>query len=125
MLKIFRGMKADPSGLPLCGDTARSLGVRVPIDIATDADGLVHPGTGGMSTAPDDPLLLPPHRRPRSLLGTGPDPVFGLPVGDIGQALQTRQDTPRHAFVEPADSMELPFYVHALQATRPRWKKVA
>src|SRR5262245_5119252 len=50
---------------PKIGPTARALGVRVPRDIPV-ADGLVSPGTGGMSVAPSW-RELPPWRIPRRL----------------------------------------------------------
>lgn len=125
MLMLYRGMKPAPDGLPECGTTGRSLGVRVPEDIAPDASGRVHPGTGGMSCAPDDPMLLRPHRRPRALRGTGPDAVFAISVADLGVDLTARQDSPTHALVEPCAATVLPAYVAVLHATRPRWIKIA
>ena len=125
MLTLYRGMKESTDGKPECGSTGRTLGVRVPGDIKPDAEGRVHPGEGGMSCAPDEPMRLLPHRRPRALLGTSPDSVFALPVPELGEPLSARQDSPTHVVVEPAASTELPFYIAALHATRPRWTKIA
>ena len=125
MLTLYRGMKASADGHPECGDTGRSLGVRVPEDIAPDSDGRVHPKAGGMSCAPDDPMLLRPHRRPRALYGTGPDAVFAIPVGDLGAALAARRDSPTHALVEPTTTTELATFVSTLHASRPRCTRIA
>ena len=70
-------------------------------------------------------MRLRPHRRPRALLGTGPDAVFALAVADLGPTLSARQDSPTHALVEPTSTTELPFYIASLHATRPYWTKIA
>ena len=125
MLTLYRGMKAAADRMPECGTSGRTLGVRVPEDIAPDANGRVHPGSGGMSCAPDDPMLLRPHRRPRSLLGTGPDAVFAISVADLGEALAARKDSVTHALVEPVATTELHSFITALYATRTRWIHIA
>ncbi len=125
MLTLYRGMREGSDGKPECGLTGRTLGVRVPEDIEPDAGGHVQPGTGGMSVAPDDPMRLRPHRRPRALLGTSPDAVFALAVTELGATLTPRQDGPTHALVEPASTTQLPFYIASLHATRPNWTKIA
>ncbi len=122
---LFRAMKPDASGFPSCGPTARTLGVRVPNDIAPDENGCVHPGTGGMSVAPDDPLRLPPHRRPPILGGGyGKDPVWKLLDARLGENLRFRPD-PRepddHGFVEPWAAIQVDQYQLALCATAPNW----
>lgn len=75
---LYRSMRAADIGLmPAVGPTGRTLGARVPLDIPVDADGMVSPGTGGMSVAPFSPANLPSHRRPSSLPGgTSKDPVW-------------------------------------------------
>lgn len=122
MITLYRGMRVDPDGRPTCGTSARTLGVRVPDDVTPDAEGHVHPGRGGMSVAPDDPMMLSPHRRPRALLGTGTDPVFALLVARLPPALAARQDTVRHALVEPAFPTPLDTFVDHLHATRIDWR---
>lgn len=81
---LFRAMKQDSAGQPVCADTARGLGARVPpadpADIVPDRGGDVHPETGGMSVTPGDPMGLPVHRRPPELQGWGKDPVFEIRV---------------------------------------------
>ena len=102
-------MTPNGDGLPRVGPSARTLGVRVPADIAPDADGYVNPGTGGMSVAPESVLNLPNHRRPRAMgqgsSGPNTDHVFYIEPGPLeGKGLVTRPDplAPSvHAFVEP------------------------
>jgi len=122
---IFRAMKATPSNTPLCEDSARGLGVRVPTDIRPDHQGNVHPASGGMSVSPDDPHHLPVSLRPASLKGYGKNPVFWLLTRGLGERLQFRRDPMKpdyHGYVEPACSMQLGAYRAALCETAPRWR---
>ena len=118
-----------------------SLGVRVPTDIVPDADGMVHPMTGGMSVTPsrNDLGRLPPHMIPRRLSETLPG-VFGHARGPnrlavyamgngpfraepIAAGLDLRLD-PRqagHGYVEPDRVTALANYRAALGATREFW----
>lgn len=121
---LFRSMRPESDGLPRCGPSARTLGVRVPRDVEPDDGGLVHPGTGGLSVAPDNPHHLPPHRRPRSLNGTGIDPVFELAAPRLPSSLAVRRDSPTHALIEPAHAMDLDAYQRALCDTRSLWSPV-
>ncbi len=123
---MFRGMEPAPDGLPLVGRATRRLGVRVPEDIAPDAAEDVHPGTGGMSVAPDSMWNLPHHRRPRGMQrgSTGPvrDRVYAIALAALKQQpLDIRPSSPRHATVEPSRPMPLATYEDALTATRPSW----
>jgi len=77
----------DDGGKPAIGPTARTLGAR-PGDIEVDAEGMVHPGTGGMSVSPGSPRNLPVHRRPAVLDGTGRDPVWKLNPSDLPSGLR-------------------------------------
>ena len=117
----------------MLGPTARTLGARpgpVPgpgVDIPV-RDGLVQPGTGGLSVAPDDPMNLPRMRRPREFGGTGKDPVWGMNTNDLGSDLVYRPDPAdpsRHWFVEPVREMSYDEYQQALEATRAHWQAVA
>lgn len=121
-MQIYRGMRAGPDGLPTCGASARSLGVRVPKDIRPDPSGMVAPRTGGMSVAPHDPRKLPPHRRPPTLEGTGEDPVFEVDPTALGGRLSFRQDSPSHGLVEPAEIMPVDHLQGALCDTRRSWR---
>ena len=125
--ELFRSMKEE-AALPLIGDTARTLGVRPGAppdgDILIGLDGMVRPNSGGMSVAPRTPFNLPAIRRPRLLLGTGKDPVWGIHREVLGPELLVDQDTPTHATVQPARAMSIINYRRALAETRERWLKV-
>ena len=128
----YRAMMPDPDGLPRIGRSARMLGVRMPEDIAPDKDGMVRPGIGGMSVAPDSVWSIPNHRRPRGMQrgSTGPatDLIFAvIHVSLASTNLAVRLDPNRpqlHAFVEPAIQMEFSTYEANLAETRGDWKKV-
>jgi len=108
------------------------LGVRVPEDVSPDAAGVVMPGTGGMSVAPDSMWNLPNHRRPRGMErgSTGPvaDHVFSITEGSLGDNGLTARPDPDapgvHALVEPRTPMLLVGYEGALTATRASWQGV-
>ncbi len=121
---MYRGMTED-GAFPKVGDSARTLGVRLGVDITPGPGGFVMPGTGGMSVAPKTPMNLPPFRRPRVLLGTSKDPVWGICTGLLGPDLLFRQDSPTHGMIEPAFPMPVSRYQSALSETRGRWIKVA
>jgi RHS repeat-associated protein len=120
---LYRSMTEEGGG-PKLGDTARTLGVRLGIDIAPGPNGFVMPGTGGMSVAPITPLNLPVHRRPRMLGGTGKDPVWGIHTSLLGPKLIFRQDSSSHGLIEPAIPMSFSEYRNALAETRYGWIKV-
>jgi hypothetical protein len=61
MAVLFRSMRDDGEGRPLCGPTARTLGVRPAGDIVIRDDGTVEPCRGGMSVAIDRTEHLPAH----------------------------------------------------------------
>jgi hypothetical protein len=123
--RLFRAMKPAPDQRPLCGSLANELGVRPKVDIAPDAAGQVHPETGGLSTTPDNPNLLPPHVRPVSLGGRGKLPVFVVDVGQLGPLLAPRRDPKnpvKHAFIEPGRGMALSDLQELLCRTRVAWE---
>lgn len=125
---MFRGMQPDADGLPRVGSDSRRLGVRVPHDMRPDAAGSVHPGTGGMSVAPDSMWNVPNHRRPRGMLrgSTGPaaDRIYAIDSPDVrSHSLDVRQTSPLHALIEPSVQMALAAYEAALVSTRPFWRQ--
>lgn len=123
---LYRAMIEDRDRLPLVVGTARGLGVR-PGEILPDDDGNVEPETGGASVALSTPENLPVHRRPRELGGTGPDPVWEIAEGDLGEALMCREDPEMpgvHAFIEPVRPMPLEEYELALAETRDEWRRI-
>src|SRR5579885_2931884 len=125
---IYRAMTVDADGKPQVGPSARTLGARVPPDpkpdITPDSNGVVRPGTGGMSVGPAW-RRLPLHRIPRRLrhlvphahgkdedacwrMGDGP---FADGVVAVGLAL--RVDSARHALVQPDREMLAQVYQDA------------
>jgi len=124
---LYRAMKQDSDGRPLCGTRANELGMRPGVDIEADAEEKVHPRTGGLSTTPDDPNLLPPHVRPASLGGKGKLPVFVLDVAALDERLASRRDPKhprRHSFIEPAETMALTVLQALLCTGRRNWEVV-
>ncbi|MBI1835616.1 MAG: hypothetical protein HYR92_07720, partial [Burkholderiales bacterium] len=123
---LFRSMKTGEGGTPEVGSSARQLGVREGVDITPDAQGIVRPGTGGMSVTPDDPMGLPLHRRPGSLGGTGKDHVYCIGTECLPDGLQYRPDPKNpsgHGFIEPSRPMSFQEYQRLIQETLDRWRK--
>jgi hypothetical protein len=130
-MRVLRGMRAAPDGLPMIGPTARTLGARpgsppegdIPI-----VGGIVNPGTGGMSVSPSPSSNLPPHRRPPEYGGKGRDPLWECDTDDLdGAKLSYRSDPelPRtHGFIEPVRRMRFEEYQEALGATRSLWRRL-
>jgi hypothetical protein len=123
---LFRSMKEAHDGLPEVGGSARLLGVRrgnhaTPEVLAVNPTDVVGPGMGGMSVAPADPMHLDRHRRPRSLGGTGREPVWCIESGKLNIALLFRQTSSRHGLIEPSSTMTLAEFEDALAATRMLW----
>ena len=119
-------MKEDGDGMPLCGPSARMLGVRHKGDLPIGADGVVRPRTGGMSVALEDPMNLARHRRPARFKGRGRDPVWQIEDGDLPDSLVLRADPENpdgHGFVEPMRPMRLRDYQEALTTTRGTWSR--
>jgi hypothetical protein len=118
----YRSMHTDPDRLAKIGESARELGVRPDRDLPVDSRGFVAPMTGAMSITADDPMNLPPHRRPARYDGTGRDPVFEIHGDSFGGSLLLRQDgRPSHDLVEPHAFCLFEDYQVALHATRPFW----
>jgi hypothetical protein len=101
------------------------LGIRLGRDVVTDVNDNVHPETGGLSVAPDDPVRISRRLRPRSFGGEGTDPAWALDAALLPAPLTYRVDSPeRHGLIEPARIMKLAEYEAALAATRPLWMRV-
>jgi hypothetical protein len=126
MSELFRAMRRDVDGKPLCGASRRHLGVLVPGDIASNANGLVQPLSGGLSVSPDTIANLPQHRRPPAHGGTGKDPVFVIDSRLVPEPLSYRPDPghSEHGFIEPAAVMPLEQYQSRLCKTRTLWSRV-
>ena len=116
-------MTPAADGLPTCGASRRVLGVLIPGDVKSDQAGLVQPGTGGMSVAPDRIRNLPQHRRPTVHGGTGKDPVFVLRSDLLGNGLRYRADAgqARHGLIEPTRPTRVSNLQSMLCMTRSEW----
>jgi hypothetical protein len=109
---------------PAVEQTARGLGVRAEgqyRDVSPDPTGLIHPGKGGLSVAPDDPLNLDQHRRPEEWGGTGKDPVWQIIHDVLPDNLAYRRDSRDHGLVEPATPTLLEDFRAHLAATSAIW----
>jgi hypothetical protein len=118
----YRAMREDPAGGPITGPTARTLGVRVGIDIPV-VGGKVLPNSGGMSVAPDRPENLHPLRRPPAYGGRGKDPIWWIRADQVGGPLQYRPDSPTHGLIEPAFAMTPDELRKSIEDTNPLWTK--
>ncbi len=124
--RLDRGMEETPDGEPAIGPSARTLGARPHIDIRVDLSGSVHPGTGGMSVAPNTPSNLPRHRRPPEHGGTGKDPLWSIQERELGVYLRYVADVvlvPTHGVIEPIIPMTFAAYQQALAETAPYWAR--
>jgi hypothetical protein len=120
-------MAGSGDGGPAVGPSARALGARLRTDIPV-VSGSVHPASGGISVAPDDPHNLVSFRRPPDFGGSGRDPVWSISSADLGPDLQYRpdpEDPARHGFIEPARSMSFDDYQAALGETRWQWQRIS
>ncbi len=139
MPKIYRVMKED-GHQPLLGETASTLGVRVPADIQLDVAGNVSPGTGGMSVCRSVAALnrMPARMIPSRLRAivpgaAGNDNLFVWSLGQnqwsaheesVAAGLQLRPDASdrQHGFVEPDNVVSLEVYREAIAATQSLWQ---
>lgn len=118
-------MKPDQDGKPLCGSRGNELGVRPGYDLEPNDSGEAIPESGGLSTTPDDPALMPPHVRPTDLGGRGKLPVFVIDVSKLQSPLTVRPDRRNptdHAFIEPDKIMNLDDLQELLCRTRSAWE---
>lgn len=128
---VYRSMFGE-NGVPRIGRSATALGVRIPTDIAPDANDRVAPGTGGMSVAPSW-RSLPSHRIPRRLRefapdATGNDKMFCWRYGNgefasssFAEDLNLSVSSQRHGNIEPACEMATARFEALLGATQTRW----
>lgn len=124
MQKLFRTMRAD-GVVPALGRSARTLGVRAGVDIQVDDRGFVDPKTGGMSVAPDDPMNLPPARKPRAMGGNSKDPLWVLEQHGFAGRLAYSADSLTHGVIEPSERLLLEEYEGELGATQASWSMVS
>src|SRR5947208_14274699 len=114
-------MQETLDGEPAIGPSARTLGARPHVDIPVDPSGSVHPGTGGISVAPDTPSNLPRHPRPPEYGGTGKDPLWSIQESALGAHLRyaVAVPAPIHGVIEPTIPMTFAAYQQALAKTAP------
>ncbi len=126
MPTVYRAIRRDDDGRPkLSNVMGWGLGIREGVDISADGEGVVHPGTGGMSVVPAIEHLRP-HRLPAHLGGTGVDPVWALDTEELPEFLvyvPDPGDAPKHGLIEPAYAMELGDLEDALAGTRDLWRE--
>lgn len=118
---VFKDLRRA-GDIPACG--TGGLFVRPDKDVeAVEPDALVHPLGGGMSVTPDDPMLMPQSRKPRSLGGTSRKPVWSLEVSILEDYdLGCRRDRSDHALVEVVKTMTLQHMQDQLCQTASRWE---
>ena len=114
------------------------LGVRIPTDIQPDAQGNVHPNTGGMSVSPSFDILikrLPARMVPvrfRNIVpgaaGRNTTFVWSMGIGpflrasvSIGLQLAVDPRDPGHGLIEPDAIMTLNQFLDRLHATKGEW----
>jgi len=134
---IYRVMTRD-GDKPKVGNTARTLGVRLPplphADIEVNEDGTVEPGRGGMSVSPRLERL-PKHRVPKRLCERVPEASGfdtdscwhmgsgSFEAGPVAPGLLLRLLGTEHGLIEPEYRMLLADYTTALAATRDQWQQ--
>lgn len=79
--------------------------------------------TGGMSVSLS-PDVLPTHRKPPELGGTGKNQVWAINTNDLGPDLTYVPDSPGHGTIQPTKPMTLEDYQKALAETNINWEKV-
>lgn len=132
-MTLFRGMRPDgETGLPQVGNARNGLDVVAgdpPVGDIPVREGIVAPESGGMSVVTDDPILLPVHRKPKSLGGTAKGyTIYAIEEIELPRTLVARQDKPEelpaHRSIEPRTRCTFISYREAIHATRNNWKSV-
>ena len=123
-VNLYRGMRGAVNGPPELGSSASRLGARPGVDIPVDENGMVRPGTGGMSVN-ESPTGMPEFRRPPSFGGSGKNlNMYCISSCDLGPGLQYVPDVSGHGFVEPAWNMSFEEYQAYLYQTQGSWSEV-
>lgn len=119
-MTLFRNMRRD-GDRPLLGP--KGLHIRRGVDVPQTADDdEVTTDGGGLSTAPGDPMLLPAYRRPHSLGGTSPDPMWSIRREQLpAHELTSRYDHESHETILPARPTTLSAYEESLGNTVAEW----
>jgi len=131
---IYRAMIEDDDGMPRLGTSASTLGIRKGMDIVADQAGMVHRpafrprGKNGLSCSRTISAL--PHFALPVAWGGNNDKtvVWRIEEADLGPDLLAGDDpvpgANRHVSLGPSGTMPYDDYGKAIQATRPKWKKV-
>jgi hypothetical protein len=130
---IYRAMK-EQNGMPKVGTAATTLGIRRNIDIDADSAGSVHRPAfqsgekNGLSCSPTIESL-PLFALPVEWGGfNSKTVVWRIEAADLGPELAAQEDTAmgnnRHLSIGPSRTMPYDDYVRAIDATRPKWKKI-
>jgi RHS repeat-associated protein len=123
-VNLYRGMRGTEEGSPDLGPSASKLGARPGIDIPVDENGMVRPGTGGMSVN-ESPMGMPEFRRPPSFGGSGKNlNMYCVSSCDLGANLQYVPESGGHGFLEPASEMSFAEYQQYLYQTQGSWSEV-
>lgn len=129
-MKVLRSMRSAADGLPRVGNVGTTLGPRVgikgvPDDVEIQANGTVHPYSGGMSVSPHPITNFKPLRIPKRLGGVAVGvEMFELETDALPDELRYRPDPKkpeRHGFIEPTRIMPFEEYQRAVQDTRHLW----
>ncbi len=138
MAILYRSMRKENGAPQACTTGGFCLGVRVCSDEHCDVDvaedGLIHPGTGGMSVAPDDPLYLPAHRKPKAFGGSSPHPLWMTLSGALPDELCYQPDEPKsegpyegsviHGTIQPVNAVLPDQLQDCLRGTQDVWEEV-
>lgn len=128
----YRGMTAD-GDRPALGASSKTLGVRWARsgeagknrDIEVDANGRVHPDTGGLSVAPS---IMSAHEVQNKVPASS-KPFWRIPDRELGPRKLKYRDDPirpgKHGFVEPKQDMTIAEYEQAIRDTRDAWRQTA
>jgi hypothetical protein len=121
---LYRGMRGTEDGSPDLGPSASELGARPGVDIPVDENGLVRPGTGGMSVN-EEPTGMPEFRRPPTFGGSGKGlNMYCISSCDLGEGLRYVPESGGHGFLEPASEMPFEQHQQYLTGTQGLWGEV-
>ncbi len=130
---IYRAMREE-NGMPRLGTSATRLGIRRGMDIVPDHAGRVnrpvfHPGDKNGLSCSRTIESLPLFALPIEWGGSNDKTViWTIEETDLGTELIAQDDAipgmNRHVSIGPARTMLYDDFVRAIEASRPKWKKV-
>jgi hypothetical protein len=124
---LFRVMRPAEDGKPLVGDEPSLLGVRCDHpsgrnDVKRGKNGLIFPGTGGLSVNPDDYTRIYPTILDMALDEEEEEQVWCLQLEDLSHELAYREPRAGKGLIEPSRPMTLERFQRALADTRDAWR---